>query len=232
MVMMRTLPALEGEYKRNFDLIAGQISGATRAFYTYMEINKFASESKQNYAKINRDGHFWSGQLYALQTTWFIVLGRIFDPTRGAYSIHDFLKSTVTYKGLFSRAALAERKRLAAGQSQPEWLDDFLKSAWEPRAADLERIRSTIEKSDTKWKNIYQPIRNKLFAHIDINAAVADLFRDTLVGDIEDILYDLNKLRTAVFQLLENGREYWIEENDRRYADPFLADTRALLSHL
>jgi hypothetical protein len=30
---------LEAEYKRNFGLIADQISGATRAFYTYMEIN-------------------------------------------------------------------------------------------------------------------------------------------------------------------------------------------------
>ena len=67
---------LEAEYKRNFSLIADQISGATRAFYTYVEINKFASESNENYHKINRDGHFWSGQLYALQTTWFINLGR------------------------------------------------------------------------------------------------------------------------------------------------------------
>jgi hypothetical protein len=43
---------LEAEYKRNFGLIADQISGATRAFYTYMEINKFASESNENYQKI------------------------------------------------------------------------------------------------------------------------------------------------------------------------------------
>ena len=222
----------EAEYKRSFSLISDQISGATRAFYTYMEINKFASESNENYQKISRDGHFWSGQLYALQTTWFIILGRIFDPTRGAYSIHDFLKSTVAYKGLFSKAALADRKRLAAGQPQPEWLDDYLKSAWEPTAADLEKVRSTIETSDSKWKKVYQPIRNKVFGHTDPNAVVADIFRDTLIGDIEDILHDLNKIRTAIFQLLENGREYWIDDSDRRYADPFIADTRALFSHL
>jgi hypothetical protein len=224
---------LEAEYKRNFGLIADQISGATRAFYTYMEINKFASESNDNHQKISRDGHFWSGQLYALQTTWFIVLRRIFDPTRGAYSIHDFLKSTVAYKGLFSRTALAERKRLAARQQQPEWLDDYVKSAaWEPTVADLEKVRSTVKASDLKWKNVYQSISNKVFAHTDPNVVVLDLFRDTLVGDIEDILHDLNKIRTTVFQLLENGREYWIEDNDRRYADPFIADARAFLNHL
>jgi hypothetical protein len=83
-----------------------------------------------------------------------------------------------------------------------------------------------------KHFNVYQPIRDKVFAHTDPNPVVPDLFRDTLVGDIEDILHDLNKIRTAVFQLLENGRECWIEDNDRSYADPLIADARALLSDL
>ncbi len=222
----------EAEYERNFSLIADQISGATRAFYTYTEINKFAGENNENYQKINRDGHFWSGQLYALQTTWFIILGRIFDPARGAYSIHDFLASTVAYKGFFSKDALAERKRTASGRAEPEWLDGYVNAAWEPTAADLEKIRATVEASDAKWKEVYQPIRNKVFAHNDPKAVIADLFRDTLVGDIEDILHDLNKIRTAVFQLLENGREHWIADDSRGYADPFIAGTRALLSRL
>ena len=93
---------LEAEYKRHFGLIADQITGTTRAFYTCIEINKFASENKDNYQKISRDGHFWSGELYALQTTWFIVLGRIYDRRKDADSIHNFLASTVAYKGFFS----------------------------------------------------------------------------------------------------------------------------------
>jgi hypothetical protein len=105
---------LEAEYKRLFGLIADQITGARRAFYTYMEINKFASENNVNLEKIHRDGHFWSGELYALQTTWFIILGKIYDRTKDSYSIHDFLKSTVAYKGFFSKQALAQRKRTAA----------------------------------------------------------------------------------------------------------------------
>lgn len=219
----------ETEYNRDFKLIADQIIGATRAYYTGKEINKFAGETNENLQKISRDGHFWNGQLYALQTTWFIILGRIFDPTRGAYSIHDFLKSTVAYKGIFSRDALAERKRRASGHAEPEWLEGYVKAAWEPSAADLERIRATIEASDAKWKKVYQPIRNKIFAHTDPKAVVEDLFRDTLVGDIEDILHDLNKVRTAVFQLLENGREHWIADDYRGYADPFISDVRTLL---
>jgi hypothetical protein len=223
---------LEADYKRLFGLIEGQITGATKAFYTYMEINKFAATGNENYQKINRDGHFWSGQLYALQTTWFIILGRLFDRTKDAYSIHDFLEATVDYKDFFSKKSLAERKRAAAGRAEPEWLPGYLKSAWEPTTADLEKIRSSIQASDTKWKKLYQPIRNKVFAHTDSQAVVTDLFRDTLVGDIEDILHDLNKIRTAIFQLLENGREHWIIDNDRSYAEPFISDVRALLSHI
>src|SRR5712691_5853044 len=136
---------LDPEHNHHFESIVNEITEATCAYYTSMAINKFASAENENYQKINGDGHFWSGQLYALQTTWFIILGRIFDPTRGAYSIHDFLKTTVAYKGFFSKQALAERKRKAAGQGEPAWLDDYLRSAWEPTTADLEKIRSTIE---------------------------------------------------------------------------------------
>jgi hypothetical protein len=223
---------LEAEYKRRFDLIADQITGATRAFYTYVEINKFASDNNDDYQKINRDGHFWSGELYALQTTWFIILGRIFDRTKDAYSIHDFLESTVAYKGFFSKRALAERKRAAAGHPEPEWLPDYLKSAWEPSTADLEKIRSVVKSSDENWNKVYKPIRDKIFAHTNANVVVSDLFRGTLVGDIEDILHDLNKIRTAVFQLLENGREHWIADGNRSYADPFIKDARTLLARL
>ena len=223
---------LESEYTRHFGLIADQITGATRAFHTYMEINKFASDNNGNYQKINRDGHFWSGELYALQTTWFIILGRIYDRTKDAYSIHDFLKSTVAYKGFFSKRALAERKRAAAGQPEPEWLPDYLKSAWEPSTADLEKIRSVIKSSDKKWNEVYKPIRDKAFAHTNANVVVSELFHGALVGDIEDILHDLNKIRTAVFQLLENGREHWLADDDRGYADPFIQNARILLARL
>jgi hypothetical protein len=43
---------------------------------------------------------------------------------------------------------------------------------------------------------------------------------------------DLNKIRTAVWQLLENGREHWIADGDRSYADPFIKDFRTLLARL
>ena len=222
----------EAEYKRDFDVMSNQITAARQVFYTYIEINKFGDEGKESYNKLNRDGHFWSVQLYALQTTCFIILGRIFDRTKGAYSIHDFLASTVTYPDFFSKRALAERKRTAARQAEPEWLGDYLKSAWEPGKADLAKLRSIIATSVKKWDKIYKPIRDKIFAHNHTKGSVDALLQGALIGDIVEILHDLNKILIHIFQMLENGREYWISNDDRSYADPFIGDARKFLSHL
>lgn len=220
----------EAEYRAHFDIVRNDITAATSAFYTYMEIHKFAAEGQENYDKINRDAYFWMGQLYALQTTWFIVLGRLFD--RGGYSIRKFLALTMAHRGLFSKGALAERKRKAAHHNNPEWLDEYLRTAWEPTTQDLQDIADSIGTAEAKWQQSYKPIRDKVFAHHELGISVNDLFGGTLVGDIEDILHDLNRIRTAVFQLLENGRQQWIADDDRTYIDPFIADTRNALSRL
>ena len=34
----------EVEYRKHFNIVANDITGATSSFYTYMEINKFASD--------------------------------------------------------------------------------------------------------------------------------------------------------------------------------------------
>ena len=220
----------EVEFRQRFDVVRNDITVATSAFYTYMEIHKFASEGRENYNKINRDAYFWMGQLYALQATWFIVLGRLFD--RRGYSIRKFLAATVAHKDLFSKGALAERKRKAARQDNPEWLDEYLRTAWEPTAQDLQAIADSIGTAEAKWKQSYKPIRDKVFAHHDLGISVNDLFGKTLVGDIEDILHDLNRIRIAIFQLLENARQQWIADDDRTYIDPFITDARNFLGHL
>jgi hypothetical protein len=220
----------EDEYRKRFNIVANDIIAATSAFYTYREINQFASEGRENYDKINRDAYFWMGQLYALQTTWFIALGRSFGIS--GYPLRKFLAQTVEHCELFSKEALAERKRRAARRDDLEWLGGYLKTAWEPTTQDLQDIADSIGTAEAKWKQSYKPIRDKVFAHHDLGVSVNDLFGGTLVGDIEDILHDLNRIRTAIFQLLENGRKHWIADADRTYAQPYIADTRNALGRL
>jgi hypothetical protein len=218
----------EDEYNRQFTAMQGEVTAATNAFYTYVEIHKFASETQQNYEKINRDANFWNILLYGLQTTWFIALGRIFDRSSGAYSIKDFLAATVAHKGLFSKRALADRKRNAV-RGEPCWLDDYLKTAWEPSTPDLEGIAAAIKPAEAKYAERYKAIRDKVFAHRDPSKLAATLFENTLVSDIEDILFTLNEAMLAIFQLLENGSRYPIGTGNRRYADRVVADTRRAL---
>jgi hypothetical protein len=222
----------EADYKRHFDVISSEITEATRAFYTYIEIHKFGRKGNKYYNILNRDSGFWSGQLYALQTTWFIILGRIFDRTKGSFSIHGFLDSTAAYPGLFSKWALADRKCRDAQEDASKWVDDYVKSAWEPTREDLEKIRSIIADSDEKWKKIYKPIRDKVFAHNDPKVSAESLFQGTLISDIKDILHNLNRVRMHIFAMMENGQNYWIPDDDRTYADPFIQDVGEFLNRL
>ena len=84
-----------------------------------------------------------------------------------------------------SKVALRERKRKAARQDNPEWLDGYSKTAWEPNTQDLQNIAGSIGTAEAKWKQSYKPIRDKVFAHHDIGVSVNELFGRTLVGDIE-----------------------------------------------
>jgi hypothetical protein len=218
----------EDEYRQQFTAMQSEVTAATNAFYTYMEVHKFASEGSENYEKINRNADFWNIVLYGLQTTWFIALGRIFDRSSSAHSIKDFLATTIAHKGLFSKRALADRKRKAA-RGEPSWLDDYLKTAWEPSTADLEGIAAAIKPAEAKYGERYKAIRDRVFAHRDPSKLAASLFENTLVSDIEDILFTLNEIMLAIFQLLENGSQYPIGTGNRSYADRVVGETRSAL---
>lgn len=220
----------EDEYEQRYKIVSDDILSATRAFYTYIEINKFATESPQNYQKLNQDGHFWSGEMYLLQLSWFVILGRTFGSS--GYPLHKFLKQMTPHSELFSREALAQRKREAARDSNPPWLAAYLEDVWVPTTGELEVIASSIDPATAVWKKSYKPIRDKIFAHRDLTASITDLFGATLVGEIEDILHDVNRVRIALFQLWTNGRRQWIEDNDRTYVDTFVGDARGLLNRL
>ena len=64
----------------------------------------------------------------------------------------------------------------------------------------------------------------------DLAFAESRIRKETIPA--EDILHDLNRIRTAIFQLLENGRKHWIADADRTYTQPYIADTRNALGRL
>ncbi|HEX3862091.1 MAG TPA: hypothetical protein VHY35_10410 [Stellaceae bacterium] len=225
----------EAEYRDAHKLIESQITGAARVFYTYLEIQKIASEGGDNFRKIQQDGHFWTLELYALQCTTFIILGRLFDKRTDVYSIPGFLDDTVKSRDLFSKAALKERKRDAVKDGPPGWLEDLLSRAHEPTDDDFNKLTDAFEAAKKEWQ-LLAPIRHKVFAHTDRNALDANfqatLFENTTIVGVEDILNNLMKIRLMTWELLENGRLRWIADDYRTYADVYINDARQLFGHI
>jgi hypothetical protein len=67
------------EYGRLLYRIREDVETSAAAFYTFREINRFALEGGESYAKLNRDAGFWNLQIHGLHTAYFMGLGRLFD---------------------------------------------------------------------------------------------------------------------------------------------------------
>lgn len=69
----------EEEYWRIYHLIRGEVEAAIKSNHAYLTINNLVVGDPDVYERINRFPAFWQLNAYALQTTFFIVFGRIFD---------------------------------------------------------------------------------------------------------------------------------------------------------
>jgi len=162
------------------------------------------------YDKYQHAAHFWSLNTYALQTTFFIAFGRIFDNRNDSFSIQKLTEATIANPALFSKAALRERKRRISriAGADPSWLVDFVDQAWEPTAADLEPLRAALAPHLDKFKAIYRPIRHKYFAHrgTESQQAIEALFGKTLKTDVAEILGFLHTVLWAIREMALNGQ--------------------------
>jgi hypothetical protein len=60
--------------------------------------------------RINSHAGFWNGVLGSLQASAFVALGRIYDDDRGTHSANELLRFVTECPGIFTRAALRDRK--------------------------------------------------------------------------------------------------------------------------
>lgn len=83
----------EEEYWSDCQLLSTEIDDALAVFFTYEEINRLALEDKRILNRLNADALFWKVLVHSLQTSLFIILGRIFDRGDDAHSIHKVLQA-------------------------------------------------------------------------------------------------------------------------------------------
>jgi hypothetical protein len=161
--------------------------------------------------KYNRTPDFWRLCAHAFQKTFFISLGCAFDKRKDARSIYDLIDNTIEHVGFFSKSALHERKRAGSSRDgkDPDWLDHYIASAWEPTRKDLEELRDALAPYAEKFSKTYQPIRHIHFAHRGKASAedIYELFGKTQIADATEMLRFLYTFMFEIWEIYLNGRK-------------------------
>jgi hypothetical protein len=226
----------ETQYMEELDLIINEVNTAIECFYTYIEIHNYAAQDKRIFKVLNENPTFWNINLYSLQTTFFIVLGRIFDDGIDTHSIHKLLAATVAHPEFFSINALGARK--VAGGRKPDWLDSYMVGIFEPQVSDLRILKRKLSIHRSNYNAIYAKIRDRVFAHniLISKEDVGALFDKALIDEINNMLYNLKDILDALRDLIQNGRcpefemrtyEYQnrIKQRVRKTLDQFVLNT-------
>jgi len=197
----------EKEFKRELDIFRTETQSGTQFFYSYLAINAVIAGNKEALEALNNTPLFLGTNFGALKTSFFIVLGRIFDQ-KSKHNIDRLLRIAQNHSEIFSKAFLEERK----SQSSPNayrWLPEYLEKAYEPTPEDFRRLRKHIKKYRHIYEMNYRSIRHKIYAHRELSdkADVQKLYKKTRVGELQKIFIFLNKLHVALRELYLNGRK-------------------------
>ena len=182
-------------------------ASVARFVYAGETIEYRASKSKRLLQRLNETAVFWITVQSALQTSAYISLGRVFG-TLGKFNISNLLIAFERDASEFQRPALSKRKWDGTG-SKPEWLDEYLDTAYYPTAADVAEIRIGVEKQRKTYERAAEEVRNQYFAHrAEISPdAVNALFGKSKVQEICGLALFLVILHDALNELYLNGRK-------------------------
>ena len=145
-------------------------------------------------------------------------MGRIFDDGKDAHSVHKLVSSAIAHPEFFSKESLARRKTDGA-KIAPDWLDDYIREAFEPEISHLRCIKKQLKPFRQKFDLTCREIRNSVFAHalVKDQQAVSEMFAKTQIGEIEEILYVLQDLVQTLWQLYHNGRSLDFGQTPHEY---------------
>lgn len=198
---------IELEFERELEIFRTETESGAQFFYAYLTLHAVAADDKSVFRALNRTPLFWNTSLGAMQTATFIALGRLFDQ-QSPHNIDRVLKIAQDHPDLFSKASLAVRKQGAASAA-PEWLPDYLATAYEPTPDDFRRLRSHVKKRRKIYESNYRDIRRKVFAHKEITepTKVSALFQKTNIRELQKLFAFLGAFHEALWQMFFNGQK-------------------------
>lgn len=195
----------EERFVRELEFFDRDSTAAIQYLFAYLAFHQYASTDKKARAAIDQRALFWNTNLGALQVALFIALGRAFDERTDTHNIKRLVELAKTHPEIFSRAALAARKRkLSPGA---KWIRGYVREAHEPTPGDFRRIQRFVDRRRSIYRGAYGAIRHKIFAHNDASsfAKASAMFSRTQVGELQRLVLSLRKLHEVFWQLLYNG---------------------------
>ena len=183
-----------------------EVGAVARFVYADMAVQHAASRSERLLARLNRTPEFWLAHAAACQSAGYVALGRIFDKT-SPFNIGKLLDSFEANFALFSRAALAERKR-EGKPDDPPWLTEYLDDAYYPTTKDVRYLRERVRKYRSIYDRAIKPARNKYLAHRErVGSQGQNLFGRGTVRELWRLVTFLVSFDQALWQQLHNGRK-------------------------
>lgn len=224
----------DAEFEKNCSDLLKDIEQAIAVFYTSEEINDLALKDKAILDAIQANALFWKVQVYSLQTTLFIVLGRIFDISSDAYSIHKLLRDTGQhFDSLFSHRALRVRKEKL--KLDPEDLENYFVGLWQPDRKIVGILNKALAPHKDRFTTDYLPLRSRYFAHNLLNDAttVQNLFAKTNRKELQETLLFAREVVGLIQEMYNNGSEPKLGEiKPNRYRREILGSAKSVLEKL
>lgn len=202
------MPTSRLDFAAELELFRTEAESAIQFFYAWDATHAVASTSPKVRRLLNEAPLFWNTSLGALQTSTLVALGRVFDPNPDNHSVTRLLASAHANLSIFSKQALADRKR-AQSANADEWLPEYLTTAYEPTGDDFRRLKKHLSARRKIYEEKYRPLRHKVFAHrgVATRDEVADLFAKTNIRELQQLLVFLRRLHQALWELYFNGRK-------------------------
>ena len=215
----------EAEFYKQLEWLIEETTAAMAVYDVYEEVHKLALERNDLHTAMLADNAFWRVHLGALQNALFGILGRIFDKRKDAHSIMKVIDAAEEHIGFFSHGALAKRK-LGIGP-KPDWLDDYIPTAWAGDRQTIGALKKSLEPHINRYRDVYEPLRHSYFAHRSLKPeqSVGEMFEQTNRIEIGETITYIRDLAEALRQAYVNGREpvpgimnYEREREEHRFA--------------
>ncbi len=196
-------------YDRYYKEFCDEVHRILSSYLFWRMLNNRVATDKKLLSALNRTPLSWIVTRHSLNVTLFITLGRIFDIDKDAFSVDDLLKCCIDEITSFSLESLRGRKMEGQNGVEPEWLSNYMENSYESTTEDFQRLRSEVAKRRKIFESVYRPIRHKLIAHNDKEYMdkADELWEETNISELEDILWFLNDLKETLFDTYQNGRK-------------------------